>query len=396
MPSWSTYPRDRTPRTAGRRRGGIPWSVLALLTAAAAGLAGCAPSAAGPAQPSATAGSSATTGHSDPAATGSSGPTGHGVVVLVTHDSWAAPKSVLAAFTAQTGYRVQVQSNGDAGELTNKLVLTKDSPLGDAVFGIDNTFATRAVDAGVLTPASVPAVPGAARFTPADADVARDLVPIDYGDVCVNVDDQWFHAHHRVEPGGLADLAKPAFKNLFVTPGAATSSPGLAFLLTTIARYRQGGWQAYWKALLSNGVKVDSGWSDAWGVDYTAGGGSGSRPIVLSYASSIPDTIPKGANAPTTHALLNTCFRQVEYAGVLRGARNPAGALALVRFLRTEAFQQTVPSNMYVYPVNSTAPLPKAWARWARVAPKPYSVAPQLIARHRAQWLQQWSAIVTR
>ena len=71
-------------------------------------------------------------------------------LVLVTHDSFTLSDGVLDAFTDETGIAVEVQAAGDAGELVNKLVLTKDSPLGDVVFGIDNTFASRALENGVL------------------------------------------------------------------------------------------------------------------------------------------------------------------------------------------------------------------------------------------------------
>jgi thiamine transport system substrate-binding protein len=319
-----------------------------------------------------------------------------GTVVLVTHDSFVAPKKTLEAFTKQTGYQVEVRKNGDAGELTNKLVLTKDSPLGDAVFGIDNTFASRAVDAGVLadhTPTNPPA--GMAPFALPDPKAARQLTPVDYGDVCVNIDDRWFAKKGINPPKTLDDLTKPAYKNLFVTPGAATSSPGLAFLLATIGKYGEQGWQDYWKKLMANGTRITQGWSDAYSVDFSGGEGKGSRPIVLSYASSPPFTIPKGGDKPTTSALLDTCFRQIEYAGVLKGAKNPAGAAALVDFLVSPTFQKTVPDNMYVYPVNDSVSLPPLWAKWAKVAKHPFTVAPKKIAKDRRAWLEQWSEIAT-
>jgi thiamine transport system substrate-binding protein len=326
-------------------------------------------------------------------AKGGKGPT---TVVVATHDSWAMSKPVLRAFTRQTGYTVRVEPNGDAGQLTNKLVLTKGSPIADMTYGIDNTFASRAVDEGVLADFAPPGAPAsAAAYALPDATEAAALTPIDYGDVCVNVDDAWFADHHEAPPRTLADLTEPAYRGLFVTPGASSSSPGLAFLLATIAEYGDG-WTSYWKRLMANGTKLTAGWSDAWGVDYTAGGGHGDRPIVLSYASSIPDTIPKGASRPTTHALLDTCFRQVEYAGVLKGARNPAGAKAFIDFMTQRSFQQALPANMYVFPVDRRAPLPASWARYAKVAPHPFTLPPAEIARRRDAWLQQWSEITSR
>jgi thiamine transport system substrate-binding protein len=317
-------------------------------------------------------------------------------VVVATHDSWAMPKDVLKQFTDETGYTVKVEPNGDAGQLTNKLVLTKGSPIADLAYGIDNTFASRAVDEGVLTaytPSDLPA--SAATYQLDDpADAAR-LTPVDFGDVCVNVDDVWFRDHEATPPKTLADLTNPDYKDLFVTPGASTSSPGLAFLLATIAQYGDG-WQGYWKKLMANGTTITSGWSDAYEVDFTAGGGHGDRPIVVSYASSPPFTIPKGGKRPTTSSLPDTCFRQVEYAGVLEGAKNPKGAQAFLDFMEQRSFQEALPENMYVFPVDDQAALPADWASYAKVAPKPYTVPAAEIAKNRDTWLREWTDVTTR
>src|SRR5512144_331601 len=183
-----------------------------------------------------------------------SGPAGRKDVVLATHESWAMSKDVLAKFEQQTGYTLKVQSSGDAGALTNKLVLTKGSPIADAAYGVDNTFASRAVDQGVFQDYQPAKEPGSAQKLemPDRADAAA-LTPVDFADVCVNVDDAWFDRHRVAPPRTLDDLTKPAYENLFVTPGATTSSPGLAFLLATVAKYGENGWQKYWGDRMANG-----------------------------------------------------------------------------------------------------------------------------------------------
>ena len=317
-------------------------------------------------------------------------------VVVATHDSWAMSKDVLKEFTRQTGYKVRIEPNGDAGQLTNKLVLTKGSPIADMAYGIDNTFASRAVDEGVLadyTPKDQPA--SASSYALDDAEQADQLTPVDYSDVCVNVDDRWFSRHELSPPQTLDDLTLPEFKDLFVTPGASSSSPGLAFLLTTIAKYGEDGWQDYWTELMANGAKITSGWSDAYQVDFSGGGGGGDRPIVLSYSSSPPFTVPKGGGRPITSSLLDTCFRQVEYTGVLEGARNPDGAKAFIDFMTQRSFQEALPDNMYVYPVDDEAPLPPTWSKYAKTAPEPFTVPPTDIAENRDTWLRDWSDITT-
>ncbi|GMA23318.1 thiamine ABC transporter substrate-binding protein [Luteimicrobium album] len=318
-----------------------------------------------------------------------------GPVTLITHDSFAVDKKQLAAFEKQTGITVKLVKQGDAGQLTNQLVLTKDSPLGDAVFGIDNTFATRAVDAGVLadhTPAGQPSE--AAQYAVDGSDGKQQLTPIDYGDVCLNVDHTWFTKKGVAEPKTLDDLTQPAYKDLTVVENPATSSPGLAFLLATISAKGQDGYLDYWKALKANGLKIDQGWEDAYYTDFSGADGKGPRPIVLSYSSSPAFTLSKDKTSTTTGALLDTCFRQVEYAGVLNGAKNPAAAAKVVDWLQSTEVQSTIPDLMYMYPVDPAATIPAAWKKFAPLATKPLDVPAADITQHREQWIKDWTAAV--
>jgi thiamine transport system substrate-binding protein len=313
-------------------------------------------------------------------------------VVLVTHDSFVLPKALIQKFDRQSGYHLVIQAAGDGGTLTNKLVLTQGNPTGDVSFGVDNTFATRALDANVFARYDVKLPPGASRYLIPGDD--HRLAPIDTGNVCVNIDTTWFRSHHLAPPTSLGDLVKPAYHGMVAVPGATTSSTGLAFLLGTIGKYG-AHWQSYWKALVSNGATITEGWSQAYETDFTQGGGHGSDPIVVSYDSSPAFTVPKGSHISTTKALLDTCFRQVEYAGVLTGAANVTGAEKFVDFMLSPAVQKALPDAMYVFPVRTGTPLPTEWAKFAVQPQHSFYVSPRAISAHRSEWLQQWSNIVS-
>jgi thiamine transport system substrate-binding protein len=328
------------------------------------------------------------TGGTDDAASSGPGST----VTLVTHDSFVVDEDLLADFEEESGLTVEIVQPGDGGALVNQLVLTKDSPLGDAVFGIDNSFASRAIDEGVLEPYVPSALPAsAAALAPDDA---GHLTAVDMGDVCVNVDHAWFAEHGLAEPVTLEDLAQPAYRDLLVVQNPATSSPGLSFLLATVGAFGEDGWQGYWQALRDNGVKVVDGWSDAYTVDFSGSSGAGPRPLVVSYASSPPAEVPEGETQAPTGALLDTCFRQVEYAGVIAGTDNPEGARKVVDFLLGAEFQAGVPDGMYMYPADDTAPLPESWQTFAPLSPKPFEVAPDVIDAHRDEWIRTWTDTV--
>ena len=313
-------------------------------------------------------------------------------VVVVTHESFSLDDAMLEKFEDSTGYSVKVSPIGDAGSLSTELALNADNPRGDVAFGVDNTFASRVLDAGAFAEhrATLPA--GAERYALAEG--ADLMAPVDVADVCVNVDTDWFATKKLAAPVTLDDLLEPEYRNLTVLPGATTSSPGMAFLLTTVAAKGEG-WKEYWNDLLDNGAKVVDGWSDAYYTDFTAASESGKRPIVLSYDSSPAFTVDDQGRSSTA-ALLDTCFQQVEYAGVLAGAKNEAGARAFVEFLLSTEVQDSLPEQMYVYPVSSEATLPEDWTTHAQQPEKSWTLAPSEISANRETWLKEWNDLLTR
>ncbi|PWI15161.1 thiamine ABC transporter substrate-binding protein [Streptomyces sp. Act143] len=341
-------------------------------------------------------------GSSDDGADSSGSSGGSRTVTLVSHDSWAVSKSVLAAFEKSSGYQVKVLKDGDAGQAVNKAILTKDNPQGDVFFGVDNTLLSRALDNGLFQSYEAK---GADLIRPeyrVDEDKHR-VTPIDTGDICVNYDKAYFSEHKLTPPASFDDLIKPAYKNLLVTENASTSSPGLGFLLGTAAAYGDDGWPDYWKKLKANGVKVVDGWEQAYNEEFSGSAGGkqakGDRPLVVSYASSPPAEViyadPKPSTAPTGVAE-GTCFRQVEYAGLLSNAKNAEGGKALLDFLLTQQFQDDMPLNMFVYPVRQGAQVPAEFTKFGPQAKDPETMDPAKIADHRDDWVKSWTSLVLK
>lgn len=321
-------------------------------------------------------------------------------VTLVSHDSFAASKSVLQEFTKETGYTVKVLRGGDAGAAVNQAILTKDHPRGDVFFGVDNTLLSRALDNGLFTPYTAKGLDQVPADVQLDAAQHR-VTPIDSGDVCVNYDRAYFTAHHLAPPQTFADLVKPAYKNLLVTENVATSSPGLAFLLGSAATYGDEGWQSYWKQLKKNGVAVVDGWEQAYNDRFSGSAAgkkaNGDRPLVVSYASSPPAEVvgvsPEPAQSPVGVST-GTCFRQIEFAGLLHGAKNTAGGQAFIDFMLGKTFQQDMPLEMYVDPVRKDATEPPVFVRYGAKIAHPTTLAPDKIAAKRDDWVKAWTSIV--
>jgi thiamine transport system substrate-binding protein len=370
------------------RRPVAPWGLLATVTLVALALTACA-SGSGSGAPSGTADVTV-------APPASFAPT---TVRLLTHDSFAVSDDVLAELAARTGVTVQVVTAGDAGELVNRAVLTAGNPEGDVLFGLDTTLLSRAVDAEVFAPYRPAAL---AEVSPELREIDTDdaVVPVDYGDVCVNRDDRWFADRGLVPPATLEQLADPRYRDLLVVENPATSSPGLAFLLATVARYGEEGWTGYWERLRANGVRVVNGWTEAYTGEFSGGGGRGTRPLVVSYASSPPAEIVFAADpkpsAPSTGVLTDGCYRQVEFAGVLRGTDRPEAARAVVDWLLSEPFQADVALSMFVFPARDGTALPEVFTRFAAVPPEPLALAPEVVAENRDRWVEAWTEVVLR
>lgn len=322
------------------------------------------------------------------------------VVRVITHDSFAVSDDVLAAFESESGYQIEIVRVGDAGLMVNQAILSRDNPLGDLLFGVDNTFLTRALDNDLFLPYVSPLRETiSAEFL--DGVDAR-VTPIDFGDVCLNYDVGYFETSDLPLPETLSDLADPAYHGLLVVQNPASSSPGLAFLLATVAAFGEDGYLDYWRALVANDVAVAEGWTDAYYGQFSGSAGStGTRPLVVSYASSPaaevyfaeepPESAPTGSIVAA-----GTCFRQVEYAGVLHGAANPEGAQALIDYMLGEAFQADMPLNMFVYPVVPEIELPDVFVQYAPMANEPAEMTPEAIGPLRDDLIEQWVEVVLR
>jgi thiamine transport system substrate-binding protein len=308
---------------------------------------------------------------------------GTGTVRLVTHDSFVMSDAVKAAFTTQTGYTLEIVPIADAGATLNRAILTKDDPLGDVLFGVDSILLSRATDAGIFT-----------RYSSSNLDSVPEslhpnnnqVTPIDRGDVCVIADSTYFADRQLPIPQTFDDLATAANAKLLVTQDPASSTPGLAFMLASIARYGTK-WTQFWDTMADD-INVTAGWTEAYDNAYSAGPGEGNRPLMVSYATS------PAADAGRSTVLTDTCFGQIEYAGILANAANPKGAAALIDFMLSRTAQDDLAASMYVNPVRGDATVPEEFRRFAATVSSPRTLPAADIERSREQWIDEWTNIV--
>jgi thiamine transport system substrate-binding protein len=315
-------------------------------------------------------------------------------LTVMTHDSFAVSESVIQEFEKANNIKVTFVKSGDAGMLLNQAILTKHSPIADVLYGVDNTFLSRALQEDLFIPYQSPEM---AHVDPAfDLDSQSRVLPVDYGDVCINYDIAFFQAHALTLPRTLEDLIKPEYKDMLVVENPATSSPGLVFLLTTIANFGDPGYLDYWNLLKTNGVTIVDGWETAYYTFFSASSGHGEQPMVVSYASSPAVEVlfadPPRLDAPTASLIAKgMCFRQVEYVGILKGTKELKVAQRFIDYMLGQTFQQDIPLQMFMYPVNLNAQLPELFVKFAQRASEPANMDPQAIADNRERWIQTWT-----
>lgn len=315
------------------------------------------------------------------------------VVTLMTHDSFSISQEAMSVFEEKYQARLVILKSGDAGEALNKAILSKNNPLADIFYGVDNTFLSRALKADMFVPyapQNLDEVDQALRLDPENR-----LIPVDFGDVCLNYDIHWFQDKNLAMPTMLEDLIRPEYKDLTVVQNPATSSPGLAFLLATISRFGQEGYVDYWQKLKANGVVVTNGWKEAYWGEFTAAS-EGERPIVVSYGSSPAAEVffskTELNQAPTGVVTGNgAAFRQIEFAGILKGTSRLDLAQKTMDFLLSREFQQDIPLQMFVFPVNKEAVLPEVFIKHAHMADAPAALDPGLMDEKRDEWIREWT-----
>lgn len=311
---------------------------------------------------------------------------------VIVHDSFDLPKPLLESFQKTSGITLKIIKGGDAGEMVNKLILTKNSPIADVVYGVDNTLIGKAEQAGILE-----------HYTPTaeDKGIKQQLpgaASVDYGYVTLNYDKAWFAKHGVALPTSLDDLTKPAYHGLLVVENPATSSPGLAFLLSTIKGMGEKQAFAWWAKVRDNGMKVTKDWSQAYNTQFSRNGGA--YPIVVSYATSPAAEVfyskEKLTQSPTGNLFLKgAVFQQVEGAALLKGGKEPEAARRFISFLRSADVQKAIGTSMWMYPVVEATPLETVY-QYAQKPATAQTPDAKTITGKGVQWVNQWTKLVLK
>jgi len=323
-------------------------------------------------------------------------------LTIITHDSFSVSAELVSGFEEENNVRLVFIQGGDTGSALNRLILTSvnsKTPEADVFYGLDNTFLSRALEQNLFEPyqpEGLENIPDEFKLDP-----EFFVVPIDFGDVCINYDRAYFSERNIELPRSLQDLTKPEYEGLLVVENPATSSPGLAFMLATIAEFGEDAWLDWWQAMKVNQVAIVSDWETAYYNNFSGSSGKGPQPMVVSYASSPAAELIYAETAlsesPTASLIApGMCWRQVEFAGILNNTPNRDLAEKFIDFLLSKEFQEDMPMQMFVFPVLPAAELPEDFITASQLPETVSSLNSALIAAHRDAWINEWANLMLK
>ena len=320
-------------------------------------------------------------------------------LTVMTHDSFSISEEVITNFESKYNVKITFIKSGDTGAALNRAILSKESPIADVFYGVDNTFLARALESGIFEAYNSPKlveIPGEFKLDP-----QFRVIPVDYGDVCINFDKAYFADKGLVVPATLEDLLKPEYAGLLAVENPATSSPGLAFLMATISHFGTDGYLDYWTGLKENGLVVVNDWETAYYTNFSASSGMGPQPMVVSYGTSPAAEVIYAEEpldeAPTASIVgPDACFRQIEFAGILQGTTKRDLAERFIDFMLDISFQEDIPEQMFVFPVNQNAAISPVFTDNVQIPEQPASLEPNLISENREAWIEAWTETVLR
>jgi thiamine transport system substrate-binding protein len=322
-----------------------------------------------------------------------------GTLTIMTHDSFSVSEEIVKRFEKENNVKVKFLKSGDTGTALNKAILSKGNPLADVFYGVDNTFLSRALEEDIFD------VYNSEILDKIDSSFILDpenrALPVDFGDVCLNYDKTFFEEEGLNPPETFDDLLKPEYKSLLVVQNPATSSPGLAFLFATIANYGATGYLEFWSDLVENDVLIVNDWETAYYSEFSGSSGRGPRPIVVSYDSSPAFEVlyaETPIEEPPTAAIVskNTCFRQVEFVGILKGGQNRDLAEKWIDYMLSPFYQEDIPLQMFVFPVNPDAQLEEIFLDHLILPEELAFISPAEIAANREKWIREWTEAILR
>ncbi len=313
-------------------------------------------------------------------------------LTVLTYDSFAVSSDLVEAFEAENNVKLQFLTAGSGGEIVARAILTADEPIADVLIGFDYTQFSKIFAKDVLLSYESPELKNIPDSYKLDSE--NRALPFNFGEICINYDKKYFEEHNLAVPASLDDLVKPEYKGLLVTQDPSSSNTGIGFLITTIAKYGEDGFAEYWKQLVDNGLVIGSSWSSTYYTNFSAASGNGEQPMVVSYTTSpAAEFIYSETGEAPTDSIVNDgmCYRSIEFCGILNNTKNPELAQKFIDTFIGKEWQEDLPMQMFVYPVNELAELPEEFELYGKPAENPVIMDTDTLAEKHDEWIRIWS-----
>lgn len=302
---------------------------------------------------------------------------------------------------------IQVIALSDANSIVTRLIGEKDSPAADVVIGLDNILVYEAKNQGVLQPYNSPMLENISSDLITNLDPDHYLLPFDYGIIAFNYDNLRINSStvDNLENLTLNDFLTLELDKKLVIEDPTLSSPGLGFLLSTIAIYGDPSiefdgllnlnWRDWWENASSD-IRVAPSWGAAFDIYYEEGE---NRPLMISYGSSPAYTVCQGwgdnLKAFVSHENgTSNAWLQIEGIGLTEGAPHQTRAEDFIDWFLGEELQNQIPENNWMYPANQNANISSCFEESVINTEEVFIlndlITPTMLETNLERWQNEW------
>ncbi|MHA1198677.1 MAG: thiamine ABC transporter substrate-binding protein [Candidatus Heimdallarchaeaceae archaeon] len=351
-------------------------------------------------------------------------------LVIYTYESLLADPGYdfISAYASYSGIptsEIRIVYMEDANSVLSKAILEKDDPTADVLIGLDNVMIHDAKEEGILQIYDSPTLVNISETLVTNLDPEKYLLPYDYGIIAL-----WYDLNRintstnpELEYLTLDDILEYDLDKQLIVEDPTLSSPGLGFLLWTIAIYGDPeinfegvlgqNWRDWWSEAKSD-LRIASSWGDAFSIYYTP---EEDRPMMVSYGTSPaydvchPDYGVGEGNPPPSAAvvshenptalqiIMKNAWLQIEGIGLVNNAPHTVEAKKFIDWFLDQELQDNIPLNNWMYPANLHANIPTCFADNS-ISPDSMTqllndiLTPDMIEDNLNDWLKDWEAEV--
>ena len=338
-------------------------------------------------------------------------------IVIYTYDSllndpYFDIEGNFSTFSGIPANEIQITRFSDANELVVRLEAEKSNPIADVVIGIDNTLIHLIEDkASVLEPYTPTSISQIDENLIQNLDPENYLIPYDYGIISLYYQNHIINSSTNPELENLTldGLLASNLLPMLIVENPKYSSPGLGFLLWTIAVYGdpeinfdgllESNWRNWWNASRDK-ITITKSWGDAFNIFFTP---EEEKPIMVSYGTSPAYSYCQWADNSTSAVVTHeknqqNAWLQIEGIGLVKDAPHKDKGKQFINWFLSSSLQSEIPEHQWMYPANREVILSPCFEESVIHPDEVFRLndllSPEILGHYLPDWKDQWEQVI--